>query len=119
MRASARVCCFCTTESCPLEAREQGGGWQLLEDPRTRMIAVAGARRLQAPARRGEDVRVLELPREVRAVGKPRLVGYVGHRAVGILDQPVGVAHPQLTVERGGTHANMLPAQALELPRGE
>src|SRR6516164_1764170 len=83
------------------------------------MIAVGSALRLQAPARGRETVGVLELAREVRAVGKARLVGDVGYRPVGVLDQPVGIAHAQLPVERGGTHPNMLPAKTLELTGGE
>src|SRR6516225_3088293 len=83
------------------------------------MIPVGGTLRLQSPARGRETVGVLELAREVSAVGKPRLIRDVRHRTVGILDQPVGVTHAQLPVERGWTHANVLTAESLELACGE
>src|SRR5215469_3255524 len=83
------------------------------------MIAVGGALWLQAPTRGREAVGILELAREVGAVGKARIIGDVGHRAICVLDQPVGIAHAQLPVERGWTHANVLPAKTLELTRRE
>src|ERR1700719_2146883 len=92
---------------------------QLLENPCPCGIAVDGALWLQAARRGRQTVGVLELPREVRAVRKPRFVGDVGNRAVGILDEPIRVTHAQLPVERGRTHAYVLPAQALQLPRGQ
>ena len=50
---------------------------------------------------------------------KPASIGDVGHRAVGVLDQPIGVAHAQLPIERGRSHANVLAAQPLELSCGQ
>src|SRR6202045_1910366 len=91
---------------------------QLLENPCPRGIAVAGALRLQAARRGRQPVGILELTREVRAVRKPRFVGDVGNRAVGILDEPVRVTYAQLPVERGRTHAFVVPAQGLQLARG-
>src|SRR5579862_672391 len=95
-----------------------GTGTQLLlENPRAGRFAAEGAFGLQTPRRRRKAIGVLELTREVRAVGEACLVGNVSHRAVGILDQPVRVAHPQLPVKRGGRHSQMLTAKPLELPR--
>src|SRR5215469_8072448 len=80
------------------------GRVKLFEYPGARGIAIRGALRLQAPGRGREPVGILELAREVRAVREARLVGDVGDRAVGVLDEPVRVAHAQLSVQRGGSH---------------
>src|ERR1700730_2497559 len=85
----------------------------LLENPCPRGIAVDGTLWLQAPRRRRQAVDVHELARKVRAVREAGLVGDVGDRAVGVLDQPVGVAHAQLAVERSRPHADVLPAEAI------
>src|SRR3974390_3481912 len=55
----------------------------------------------------------------MRAVGEARFVSNVGDGTVGILDQPVGVAHAQPPIERGRPSANVLTAQPLELACGE
>src|SRR5215831_21371789 len=83
------------------------------------MIAVGRALRLQATAGRRESIGVLELPREMRAVGEACLVGDVGDRTVGILDEPIRVAHTQTAIERSGAHPDMLATQPFELPRRE
>src|SRR5215467_8002334 len=114
MRASAHHVLFLCDRRLP--ANTVCGRWcRLLENPCARVIAIGDALWLQTPARRRETVGILELAGEVRAVGKARLVGDVGHGSICVLDQPVGIAHTQLTVERSWTHANVLPAKTLEL----
>src|SRR5580658_10903794 len=92
---------------------------RLLEYPGARGIPAGGALRLQAPRRGRKSVGILELTREVRAVRKACLVGDVGDRAVGVLDQPVGVALAQLAIQRGRSHSDVLTAQTLELSCGQ
>src|SRR4030088_676395 len=87
----------------------------LFEDAPARGVAVSRAVRLQPSCGRGEPVGILELAREVSAIGKARFDSDFGDRAVRVLDQPMRVTHAQLPIERSRTHANMLTAYTFQL----
>src|ERR1700724_4707634 len=91
----------------------------LLENPCPRGIAVDGALWLQAPRRGRQAVGILELARAMRAVRETGFVGNVCDGAVRVFDEPVRVPHAQLAVEGSRPHTDVLPAQALELTRGQ
>src|SRR5205814_8777848 len=55
----------------------------------------------------------------MRAVCEARFDGNFGHRTIGVLDEPVCVAHAQLSIQRGRSHTNMLAAHALQLSYGD
>src|SRR5712672_2342083 len=99
-----------------VHAPQAHGGARLFEDTPAGGVAVSRAVRLQPPCGRGEPVGILELAREVSAVGKARFDRDFGHGAIRVLDEPVGVAHAQLPIERSGSHTNMLTAYTFQLP---